>query len=138
MIDIDHFKAYNDVYGHMAGDRCLVQVGRVLNKVVKEGTGVVARFGGEEFAALLPAAMMADAIDVAKTIIDSVAGLQLDHEGTPAGKTSVSIGVSVLDLMSPATLGGPDELLNLADRALYEAKRAGRGRFSVWGSFSTD
>ncbi|MBA8878792.1 sensor domain-containing diguanylate cyclase [Phyllobacterium myrsinacearum] len=138
MIDIDHFKAYNDLYGHMAGDRCLVQVGRVLNRIIREGTGVVARFGGEEFAALLPAATIDDATEVAKTILDSVANLQLDHEGTQAGKTSVSIGISVLDRINPATLGGPDELLNLADRALYEAKRAGRGRLSMWGSFAAD
>lgn len=138
MIDIDYFKAYNDVYGHLAGDRCLVQVGRVLSRVIGKGTGVVARFGGEEFAALLPGASIDEAADIATTLLEAVAGLHLDHEDVPAGRTSVSIGISALAQLPVATQDGADALLNLADRALYEAKRAGRGRVRVWGSFSTD
>lgn len=138
MIDIDYFKAYNDVYGHLAGDRCLVQVGRVLSRVIGKGTGVVARFGGEEFAALLPGASVDEAADIAATLLEAVAGLQLDHEDVPAGRTSVSIGISALAQLPPSTQDGADALVNLADRALYEAKRAGRGRVRVWGSFSTD
>ena len=138
MIDIDYFKAYNDVYGHLAGDRCLVQVGRVLSKVIGKGTGVVARFGGEEFAALLPGASIDEAADIATTLLEAVAGLHLDQEDVPAGRTSVSIGISALAQLPAATQDGADALVNLADRALYEAKRAGRGRVRVWGSFSTD
>lgn len=138
MIDIDYFKAYNDVYGHLAGDRCLVQVGRVLSKVIGKGTGVVARFGGEEFAALLPGASIDEAADIAATLLEAVAGLHLDQEDVPAGRTSVSIGISALAQLPAATQDGADALVNLADRALYEAKRAGRGRVRVWGSFSAD
>lgn len=138
MIDIDYFKAYNDVYGHLAGDRCLVQVGRVLSKVIGKGTGVVARFGGEEFAALLPGASIDEAADIATTLLEAVASLHLDQEDVPAGRTSVSIGISALAQLPAATQDGADALVNLADRALYEAKRAGRGRVRVWGSFSTD
>lgn len=138
MIDIDYFKAYNDVYGHLAGDRCLVQVGRVLSKVIGKGTGVVARFGGEEFAALLPGASIDEAADIAATLLEAVASLHLDQEDVPAGRTSVSIGISALAQLPAATQDGADALVNLADRALYEAKRAGRGRVRVWGSFSTD
>lgn len=138
MIDIDYFKAYNDVYGHLAGDRCLVQVGRVLSKVIGKGTGVVARFGGEEFAALLPGASIDEAADIATILLDAVASLHLDHENVPAGRTSISIGISALAQLAPSTQDGADALLNLADRALYEAKRAGRGRVRVWGSFSAD
>jgi diguanylate cyclase (GGDEF)-like protein/PAS domain S-box-containing protein len=136
MVDIDHFKAYNDFYGHLAGDKCLVQVGRALNKVIKQGGGSVARFGGEEFAALLSGITTEQAAEIAGQMLDAISAMQLEHGASPSGKISVSIGMAVLDDAHRATVAGPDDLLNLADSALYESKRNGRGRLSVWGDFT--
>jgi len=136
MVDIDHFKAYNDFYGHLAGDKCLVHVGRALNKVVKHGGGSVARFGGEEFAALLSGVTSEQASGIGTQMLDAVSAMQLEHGGSPTGKVSISIGVAVFDSASRATANGPDDLLNLADSALYESKRNGRGRLSVWETFT--
>lgn len=136
MVDIDHFKAYNDFYGHLAGDKCLVQVGRALNKVVKDSGGSVARFGGEEFAALLPSIATERAADIGGRMLEAISAMQLEHGASPSGKVSVSIGMAVLDEAHRVAVPGPDDLLNLADSALYESKRNGRGRLSVWGAFT--
>ncbi len=136
MVDIDHFKAYNDFYGHLAGDKCLAQVGRALNKVVKQSGGSVARFGGEEFAALLSATTNDHAVLVARQMLDAVSAMHIQHSGSANGDISVSIGIAVLDGAQGATVNGPDDLLNLADRALYESKRSGRNRLSIWGAFT--
>jgi len=132
MVDIDHFKAYNDFYGHLAGDKCLMQVGRALKKVVKHSGGSVARFGGEEFAALLSGLATEQASEIAVQMLDAISAMQLEHRGSPTGMISVSIGMAVLDYASRATVNGPDDLLNRADSALYKSKRNGRGRLSVW------
>jgi diguanylate cyclase (GGDEF)-like protein/PAS domain S-box-containing protein len=137
MVDIDHFKAYNDFYGHLAGDKCLVQVGRALNKVTKQNGGSVARFGGEEFAALLSEITTEEASNIGTQMLDAVSAMQIEHGGSPTGKVSISIGIAVLDSANPVAVNGPDDLLNLADSALYESKRNGRARLSVWGDFTT-
>ena len=131
MVDIDHFKAYNDFYGHLAGDKCLVQVGRALNRVVKQGVGSVARFGGEEFAALLPGLTFDHAADIAQAMLDAVGAMKLEHGASPNGWISVSIGMAVFSPGEPAMPSEPDELLNLADSALYESKRSGRARLTI-------
>jgi diguanylate cyclase (GGDEF)-like protein len=137
MVDIDHFKAYNDFYGHLAGDKCLVHVGRALNKVVKHSGGSIARFGGEEFAALLSGVTSEQACDLGTQMLNAVSALQLEHGGSPIGMVSISIGVAVFDCANRAAFdGGPDDLLNLADSALYQSKRNGRNRISVWGAFT--
>lgn len=135
MVDIDHFKTYNDFYGHLAGDNCLVQVGRALNKVIKQTAGSLARFGGEEFAALLSGGSKDDVLRTAAQMLNSVAAMKLKHEASPNGLISVSIGVAIINEDNRPTIAGPDDLLNLADTALYESKRNGRGRVSLWGSF---
>lgn len=132
MVDIDHFKAYNDLYGHLAGDKCLLHVGRALNKVVRQGGGIVARFGGEEFAALLSNVAVAEALEVAGQMLAAISVMQLEHGGSPTGVISVSIGMAVLDDANRAAIKDPDNLLNLADSALYQSKRNGRGRLTVW------
>ncbi len=136
MIDIDHFKAYNDFYGHLAGDKCLVQVGRALNKVIKQSGGSIARFGGEEFAALLSGVTTEQASATAAQMLDTVSAMQLEHSGSPTGIISVSIGMAVLEDANRTIIDGPDNILNFADSALYESKRNGRGRLSVWGDFA--
>ncbi|CAN7358387.1 diguanylate cyclase [Phyllobacterium sp. LjRoot231] len=138
MVDIDHFKAYNDFYGHLAGDKCLIQVGRALNKVIKQSDGSVARFGGEEFAALLSGVATDQASEIAVQMLDAISAMQLEHRDSPTGMISVSIGMAALNDASRATVKGPDDLLNLADSALYESKRNGRGRLSIWAATRAD
>ncbi len=135
MVDIDYFKTYNDFYGHLGGDDCLVQVGRILNKVMKQTGGSLARFGGEEFAALLFEVPEHDVMKTAKQMLDAVAAMKLKHEASPSGFVSVSIGMAIFDESNRSTIAGPDDLLNLADTALYQSKREGRGRASLWGAF---
>ena len=134
MVDIDHFKAYNDFYGHLAGDKCLIQVGRALNKVVKQGGGAVARFGGEEFAALLPGLTPERAAEIGGAMLDAVAAMRLEHGASSSGWISVSVGMAGFDPKGHALPGEPDELLNLADGALYESKRKGRAQLTVVGA----
>jgi len=135
MVDIDHFKAYNDFYGHLAGDKCLIQVGRALNKVAKQGGGTVARFGGEEFAALLPDLTVEQAAEIAAAMLDAVGAMKLEHGASPSGLISVSVGMAAFDPGEAAISREPDELLNLADGALYESKRNGRARLTIAGPF---
>ncbi|MEK1888135.1 MAG: diguanylate cyclase [Phyllobacterium sp.] len=136
MVDIDHFKAYNDFYGHLAGDKCLVQVGRALNKVVKQSGGSVARFGGEEFAALISGRALEPAAEIAAAMLDAVSAMGLEHGASPTGRISVSIGMAMVDPAGSAVHLGPEELLNLADGALYESKRHGRARLTIAGTFN--
>ncbi|MHC1548381.1 GGDEF domain-containing protein [Phyllobacterium sp. K27] len=136
MVDIDHFKTYNDFYGHLAGDGCLMQVARNLNKVVKQTGGSLARFGGEEFAALLFGVPEYDVMKIATQMLDSVTALNIKHEASSSGLVSISLGIAILAEDNKAAIAGPDDLLNLADTALYQSKRNGRGRVSLWGAFS--
>lgn len=125
MIDIDHFKSFNDRYGHLEGDRCLARVAQCLIGTARQGYDLVVRYGGEEFAVLLPETDAAAAVLVAQRMCDSVAALGIANAGSPEGRpVTISIGVaSGID-------GGkdsPDGLIGSADKALYEAKAAGRG-----------
>lgn len=119
-LDLDHFKRINDTFGHPAGDEVLAAVGAELAGVARR-SDVVARVGGEEFALLLPDTGVARAREVAERLRRAIRAI--DH---PAGATA-SIGVSCL----PETARNQDELVATADRALYEAKRAGRNRVVV-------
>jgi len=124
-MDVDYFKAFNDSYGHIAGDACLQQVARALGGCVKRTNDVLARYGGEEFAAILPSTNLHDAILVAERMHSAVATLALDHDGSSLGRVSVSIGVASL----PAIAGGdPMAVVKLADEAAYMAKERGRNR----------
>jgi len=129
LLDIDHYKAYNDRYGHGQGDLCLAQVGRALRQATRRQPAVVARYGGEEFAVLLPASDVTVARLVAERIQAGIAALALVHAGSPtAPHITVSIGVATLQ---PGPSGLADDLLARADAALYAAKRDGRNRIVV-------
>lgn len=123
MIDIDHFKLLNDRYGHPVGDRCLRDVARALQRTLVRSDDVLARYGGEEFIVLLHDSSAAGAQVVAERLRVSVQNLCIENAGSPEGVVTVSIGVASAELIDePAAV----QLVEHADRALYEAKCAGR------------
>lgn len=124
--DLDHFKEYNDHYGHPAGDRCLVQVAQAMQRALARPRDVVARIGGEEFAILLPGTTLAGARSVAEQIRRAILDLNLPHEVSPVGR-QVSASFGVASTEDPAILS-PAHLIRASDAALYEAKRLGRNR----------
>ena len=126
MIDADHFKAYNDSYGHQAGDNCLRAIGSAIRSVVQRPSDVRVRYGGEEFAVLLTGTDEVGALAVADAIQANIAALQMRHAGSPHGQVSASIGVASVR-PDRGTIRG-DKLVRAADRALYAAKAAGRNR----------
>jgi len=123
MIDIDHFKLYNDRYGHVAGDTCLRAVGETLSLVTLEEAVLVARYGGEEFALLLPGLDLTRAAGLAEEARKSIEDLLITHAEAPCGLVTISIGVESL----VPEKGRPSaNLVEAADSALYAAKRGGR------------
>ncbi len=125
LLDIDHFKQYNDHYGHLAGDACLKQVAATIAGAIRRSGDLVARYGGEEFAIILPATPLAGAFGVAERIRGMIWDLGLPHAASPFERVTVSIGVADSQGQACQAEG---ELLRLADGALYAAKRAGRNR----------
>ncbi len=126
MIDIDYFKRYNDLYGHPAGDRCLQQVAMVLQGALHRVHEKAMRYGGEEFAILLPRTDLAGAEVVAHRVLASVAAADICHDGSPLGpRVTVSLGAAC---HMPRAEVSPTVLVREADRALYRAKEEGRGR----------
>ncbi|WP_431820853.1 diguanylate cyclase [Burkholderia sp. F1] len=124
MVDVDHFKAYNDAFGHVKGDACLIAVANALTGVVRRPADLVARYGGEEFAIVLPNTGARGARLVAEEAREAVLRLNLPTRG-PAGRVSVSVGCATA---SPDEFTMPDALIEAADAALYRAKDAGRNR----------
>jgi len=126
MIDIDHFKSYNDSKGHLAGDVCLQRVAMALQRPVKRPADLLARYGGEEFVAVLPETGLDGAHQLAHDMHKEIRDMALPH---PASATTdiitVSIGVAVMDSQSKMTV---EQVLDKADQALYLAKFAGRNR----------
>ncbi len=126
MIDLDHFKEYNDHYGHPAGDACLRQVARLIGDAVRRGGELVSRYGGEEFALLLPGATLADALLAAERCSQLIAEAKIEHRASPMSAwVTVSIGAASQNASSNV---GCEGLVDIADAALYRAKRCGRGR----------
>lgn len=127
MIDVDHFKAYNDSFGHVEGDRCLSRVAEVLGKVCRRTGEFAARYGGEEFSLVLPGASADAASQLAESIRTQLAALQLTHPS--GGLVTVSIGVGCASGLN--ALVDPVVLISRADTALYQSKHHGRDRVSV-------
>ncbi|MGE0857682.1 MAG: GGDEF domain-containing protein [Gammaproteobacteria bacterium] len=128
MIDIDHFKRYNDNYGHIAGDRALSQVAEVIRRAARRATDLVFRYGGEEFCVVSSGPSGNDALFVAEAIVEGVRDLNLPHVAGERGQLTVSIGLTwVRGLDTHDT----ESLLRRADRALYAAKTRGRDRIEV-------
>jgi diguanylate cyclase (GGDEF)-like protein len=127
MLDIDHFKKFNDVYGHQGGDDCLRRVAAAMRGQIRAGD-LLARYGGEEFCVVMPGATLAAAAQVAERIRAAVADLRLPHAGVGADAVvTVSLGAASL---VPSNPGGARQLIERADHHLYVAKRAGRNRVS--------
>ena len=126
MADIDCFKAYNDTYGHMAGDECLKAVAATLAGVLKRPGDLAARFGGEEFVVILEETDLAGAMHLAEAMRLAVSDLGLAHDGSCVSKVvTITLGAACC---VPKAGGSAENLLCLADRKLYEAKMAGRNR----------
>jgi diguanylate cyclase (GGDEF)-like protein len=123
MIDVDHFKLFNDRYGHVAGDRCLRQVGKLLMNFACRPGDLPARYGGEEFALLLPGATLAGARIVAERLRRAVEDLCMANADSPIGQVSVSVGVAA---QVPSRGEKAEGLIEAADAGLYAAKRGGR------------
>jgi len=133
MLDVDYFKKYNDRYGHLAGDECLRIVARVLQKSSRRATDLVARYGGEEFSVIIAESDTAHALQQAEHICQAIFALKLPHADSPFGYITASIGVASLQ---PDEQTSAEELLRIADQALYHAKYQGRNRV-VLGSDAT-
>ncbi|GJG96745.1 diguanylate cyclase [Cupriavidus pauculus] len=129
LIDIDHFKGYNDYYGHQCGDNCLKQVAQALQATVLRTNDLVARIGGEEFVAVLPGLDGSDAALLAEKMRQAVEARKIPHaENSAAPVVTISIGVAAGIPESPAQLS---VLLKVADAMLYQAKQSGRNRVMV-------
>jgi len=136
MVDVDHFKAFNDTYGHQCGDDCLREIAQALEHGPRRAHDCVARYGGEEFAVVLPGAHTADAVKIAEKIREAVLALKIEHTGSETGPyATVSIGVCSC---KPAVGGSMEEMLRDADTALYIAKGMGRNRVAVAGAMEVE
>jgi diguanylate cyclase (GGDEF)-like protein len=123
MIDIDHFKQFNDTFGHQAGDTLLRELGNLLEQRTR-GQDVACRFGGEEFALILTGASLEAAAKRGELLCDEVRKLTVVHKAHTLGKISLSIGISGF----PGNGTNSEELVQTADQALYRAKAEGRDR----------
>lgn len=124
IIDIDYFKNYNDCYGHLSGDDCLVTIAECLTNVFQRSTDLVVRYGGEEFVVVMPEQSFDQAMRMGELVCEKVKDLQIPHSCSPISSwVTVSIGVSAL---IPAETNSYQDLFEAADQALYEAKAAGR------------
>jgi diguanylate cyclase (GGDEF)-like protein len=129
MIDVDYFKAYNDNYGHLKGDECLVEVANILKNIMKRNADFVARYGGEEFSCILLNTTKQGAEKVAQDIVNAMSESQIVHEFSDViHHITVSIG-GVTYWADKEPFMSADELLHIADSALYQAKDAGRNGF---------
>ncbi len=128
LLDIDYFKQFNDLYGHLPGDACLQTIATTLKRSLRRDADLVARFGGEEFVILLPMTEIEGAEVIARKILEAVLRLEIPHSGSPYGVVTISIGVTC------GSSGAPLDqiaLLDKADRALYQAKNSGRNRYQL-------
>ncbi|MGB7549091.1 MAG: diguanylate cyclase [Terracidiphilus sp.] len=125
LIDVDMFKSYNDTYGHLRGDSCLKHLAETVQDVVTRPGDLVARFGGEEFAIVLPSTPNDGAMQLAELVCAAVRQRRLPHSGNPLGYLTISAGCAT---MAPQPGQHAAMLIQKADDALYAAKRHGRNR----------
>lgn len=126
MLDIDYFKQYNDIYGHVAGDQCLQQIGQMLKGLASRSNDIMARYGGEEMSIILPDTDAQGALIFAERVMQAVRELKIPHQGNPHGVITLSIGIcaKVPHMYNDTPIG----FINLADSALYQAKKEGKNR----------
>ncbi len=125
ILDVDHFKAFNDLYGHQAGDACLREVASAAESATRRPRDMLARYGGEEFVVVLPATYLDGAIKIAEDILSAVEARAVRHDHSTFGHITVSIGASCMVANQEE---GVERLTAAADSALYSAKRGGRNR----------
>ncbi|NJM56356.1 MAG: diguanylate cyclase [Synechococcales cyanobacterium RU_4_20] len=129
MCDVDYFKLYNDTYGHLAGDECLIKIAQALRSSTRKTLDLVARYGGEEFVVVLPNTDNAGAECVAKNIITQVGDMKIPHLSSEiAERITISLGVATT-IPNPGS--SPKMLLKLADQLLYQSKQQGRNTYSL-------
>lgn len=134
MIDIDHFKLFNDTYGHPTGDECLKTVARTINQLIRRQGDMVARYGGEEFIVVLGETGLTGASKVAELIRKNVEALKIPHS---ASKTSENVTISLgVSSITPAKDFLPEALVDASDKMLYKAKEAGRNRVEAFQEVS--
>jgi len=126
ILDVDNFKQINDMNGHPVGDDYLIHIAGALRTSLPRVTDFIARYGGDEFSAVLPATDSEGAAMTAAKLIECIAGLRIAHPAKPSGTVTVTIGFSTFDGSTHHTMAS---LIKAADRALYRAKRGGRNRF---------
>ena len=128
--DVDHFKAFNDCYGHQAGDDCLRRVAAALSSAGRRPADLAARYGGEEFAMVLPGTVLEGAIDVAQAVSRVIEGLAIPHARS-AVNPKVTLSQGIVSLV-PEKESACEDLIQHADHALYQAKQQGRNRYVVF------
>ena len=129
LIDADHFKRFNDRYGHLEGDTCLRRLASCLSGFVRRPGDLVARFGGEEFVMVLPNTSPAGAVELAEGVREAVALMGIRHEDNSHGRVTVSVGIATT-VPPPGTDSG-EALMRSADKALYLAKESGRNTVRI-------
>ncbi|MBD2312566.1 GGDEF domain-containing protein [Desertifilum sp. FACHB-1129] len=126
LCDIDYFKQYNDAYGHLAGDRCLKEIAEVLNEMVSDRESLVSRYGGEEFAIILPRTARSDALELAQRIRDRLQEKSIPHRYSQVSDwVTLSLG-GISQIPHPQLK--PDDWILQADRCLYQAKQGGKNQ----------
>jgi len=132
LIDVDHFKVYNDFYGHLQGDDCLKRVAAEIASSLSRPADLAVRYGGEEFLLLLPDTDAAGAALLAEIVRSRIERLAVPHEGGGANRVvTASLGAATYDPRANAVVDRPEELIEQADQQLYAAKRLGRNRVAV-------
>ncbi|WP_371194446.1 GGDEF domain-containing protein [Glaciecola sp. SC05] len=138
LLDIDHFKEYNDHYGHVAGDSCLVNIGHLIEAQTNRKGDLVARYGGEEFAVILPGIDAKGALAFGHRLQNHVQNQRIEHKATKlTSLKSVTISLGVTSVL-PVMKIKPSHIIDQADKALYDAKKDGRNRVKAFSPFGID